>query len=254
MFVLDGAAIFNMLKPVRSYSFAECVNEFMAYIRSQFVKSVQPVHVVFNEYRDASLKAAIRMKKGTGVRIRVEGRKLPGNWHQFLREDGNKTEVSNVLSDNVTAETFPGVVVMTRGKEIRCSEVINEQELFPCTYEEPDTRKLLHAADGARQKCKRILVRTVDTDVVVLVVSTVNNLTCEQFLCHLGKEKHSATLMRLTWRESWVMTSATHYPLFMHSPGAKLRQVLQEEESVQHGQCGISSMMLRPLYIHLPKH
>ena len=123
------------------------------------------------------------MKKGTGVRIRVEGRRqLPGNWHQFLREDGNKTELSNLLSDNVTAETFPGVVVMTRGKELRCSEVINEQELFPCTHEEADTRMLLNAADGARQGCKRILVRTVDTDVVVLVVSTANNLTCEQLI------------------------------------------------------------------------
>ena len=122
MIVLDGAAIVNMLKPFRSDSFAEYVKEFMAYIRSQFVKSVQRVDVVFDEYRDASLKAATRMKRGAGVRIRVEGRrKLPGNWHQFLREDGNKTELFNLLSDNVTTETFPGVEVMSRGKELRCS-------------------------------------------------------------------------------------------------------------------------------------
>lgn len=53
MFVVDGAAIFNMLKPVRSCSFAEYVDEFMAYIRSQFVKSVPPVDVVFDEYRES---------------------------------------------------------------------------------------------------------------------------------------------------------------------------------------------------------
>ena len=95
------------------------------------------------------------MKRGTGVRIRVEGRrKMPGNWHQFLREDGNKTELFNLLSDNVTTETSPGVVVTTRGKELRCSEVINEQELSPCTHEEADTQMLLHAADGAKQGCK----------------------------------------------------------------------------------------------------
>ena len=77
---LDGATIVNMLKPVNSDSFAEYVKEFMAYIRSQFVKSVQRVDVVFDEYRDASLKAPTRMKRGAGVRIRVEGRrKLPGN-------------------------------------------------------------------------------------------------------------------------------------------------------------------------------
>lgn len=163
-----------MLKHVRSDSLAKYVNEVMAYLPSKFVKTFQRVDVVFDEYRETSLKAATRMKRGTGARIRVEGRrKLPGNRQQFLREDGNKTELFNILSDNVTAETFPGVVVMTRGKELRCLEVINEQELSPCTQKEADTRMLrLDAANGAKQGCKRILVRTVDTDVVVLAVST----------------------------------------------------------------------------------
>ena len=200
MIVLDGAVIVNMIKPAKSNTFAEYVSEFMTYIRSQFTKSVQRVDVVFDDYRDASLKAATRMKRGTGVRIRVEGRKkLPKNWHQFLREDGNKTELFNLLSDNVTAETFPGVVVMTRGKELRCSEVVNEQGLSPCTHEEADTRMLLHAADGAKQGFKRILVRTVDTDVVVLAVSTANKLACEQLIVSFGTGKTSryldATLM-----------------------------------------------------------
>ena len=110
---------------------------------------------MFDEYRNASLKAATRMKRGAGVRIRVKGRrKMPGNWDQFLREDERKTELFNLLSDNVRTETSPGVVVTTRGKELRCSEVINEQELPPCTHEEADTRMLLHAADGAKQGCK----------------------------------------------------------------------------------------------------
>jgi len=122
------------------------------------------------------------MKRGTGMRIRVEGRsKLPGNWHKFLREDGNKTELFNLLSENVTTETFPGVVVMTRRKDLRCLEVINEQELPSCTLE--------HAADGAKQGCKRILVRTVDTDVVVLAISTANKQTCEQLIVSFGKRK-----------------------------------------------------------------
>lgn len=49
MIVLDRPAIVNMLKPVTSDSFAEYVNEFVAYIRIQFVKSVQRVDVVFDE-------------------------------------------------------------------------------------------------------------------------------------------------------------------------------------------------------------
>ena len=80
------------------------------------------------------------------------------------------------------------MVVMTRGKEQRFWEVINEQELSPCTHEEEDTRKLLHAADGAKQGCKRILVRTVDTD-VVLAVSTANEMTYEQLIVPFGTGK-----------------------------------------------------------------
>ena len=80
MIVLNGTAIVNMLKPVTSDSFAEYVKGLMAYIQSQFVKSVQRVNVVFDECWDKSLKAATRMKRGAGVRITVEGRrKLPGN-------------------------------------------------------------------------------------------------------------------------------------------------------------------------------
>ena len=141
---------------------------------SHFVKSVQRVDVVFDEYSDASLKVAIRMKE-TGVRIRLEGRrKLPGNWHhQFLREDGNKAQLFNLLSDNVTTETFPGVVVMTRAVPL---------------HGEADPRILLHAADSTKQGYKRILVRAVDTD-VVLAVSTANKLTGEQFIVSFGTEK-----------------------------------------------------------------
>ena len=58
---------------------------------------------------------------------------------------------------------------------------------------------LLHAADGAKQGFKRILVRTVDTDVVVLAVSTANKLACEQLIVSFGTGKTSryldATLM-----------------------------------------------------------
>ena len=47
---------------------------------------------------------------------------------------------------------------------------------------------LLHPADSTNQGYKRILVRTVDTD-VVFVVSTANKLTGEQFILSFGTGK-----------------------------------------------------------------
>ena len=40
--------------------------------------------------------------------------------------------------------------------------------MAPCNHEEADSRITLHAADAAH---KKILIRTVDTDVVVLAVA-----------------------------------------------------------------------------------
>lgn len=187
MVSLDGAAIVNVLKPAKSETFTEYVYEFLTYVRKQFTGSAKRVDVVFDVYRPVSLKAATRLKRGKGMRIRVEGKKkLPGNWHQFLKDGGNKRELFNLLSDHVKAELFPGLVVMTREEELRCSEEFNEEELSPCTHKEGDTRMLLHAADGVRQGYKRILLRTVDTDVVVVAISVANKPGCERLAFGTG--------------------------------------------------------------------
>lgn len=41
----------------------------------------------------------------------------------------------------------------------------------PSSHEEADTRILLHGSDAVRKGCKKLLVKTVDTDVVVLTTS-----------------------------------------------------------------------------------
>jgi len=43
--------------------------------------------------------------------------------------------------------------------------------LAPCNHEQADTRMLLHAFHTAQHGRHAILIRTVDTDVVVLAVS-----------------------------------------------------------------------------------
>lgn len=46
----------------------------------------------------------------------------------------------------------------------------------PCSHEEADTRMLLHVAAAAYDGHRRIIVRTSDSDVVVLAVWTVTAL------------------------------------------------------------------------------
>lgn len=97
--VIDGAAVVNMLKPGASRTFYEYSGTiFCPYIRKQ-LGSVQRVDVVWNTYKDNSLKNATRSKRGTGIRRRVQGQTcVPRNWRTFLRVDKNKSELFNSFS------------------------------------------------------------------------------------------------------------------------------------------------------------
>ena len=50
------------------------------------------------------------------------------------------------------------------------NDVRDVEYLQPCSHEEEDTRILLHVAHCARQGLRKLVIRTVDTDVVVLAI------------------------------------------------------------------------------------
>ena len=63
-----------------------------------------------------------------------------------------------------------GQVITTYGQDVRCTSPGETASLSPCTHEEADTRMFLHAADAVQQGDRKILLRTVDTDVLLLAV------------------------------------------------------------------------------------
>ena len=63
--------------------------------------------------------------------------------------------------------------------------------ISPCTQEEADTRMLLHTHHAALHGHDKVLVRTEDTDVVVLAVSVVQYLgTPAELWLAFGTGKH----------------------------------------------------------------
>ena len=89
--VLDGATIKQMMKPAAAKTFDEYAQPvFIPYMSSQ-LRSVSRVDLVWDTYKDDSLKGTARTKRGKGVRRHVVGKAaLPGNWQNFLWIDGNK--------------------------------------------------------------------------------------------------------------------------------------------------------------------
>ena len=46
----------------------------------------------------------------------------------------------------------------------------------PCDHEEADTRRLVHLGDALKNGCNICVVRTVDTDVVVILIGKLHYL------------------------------------------------------------------------------
>ena len=90
-------------------------------------------------------------------------------------------------------------MISTRGHEVVCNSDIDISKLSPCTHEEADTRLLLHAAECFRQGFNRVMIRTVDMDLMVIAISTFQQLGISELIgMHLELGRISVMLW-LQW-------------------------------------------------------
>ena len=123
------------------------------------------------------LKSQTRSNRGTGIRRRVQvSTNLPKNWQQFLRDDTNKMELFAFLVEHISHLETIKQIVTTKGSEVVCIPPQDTTHLSPCDHEEADTRMILHLGDAFHKGFRKVLLRTVDTDMVVLSVAAVTKL------------------------------------------------------------------------------
>ena len=193
--VLDGAALVNMLKPTSTVkTFADYSSEvFLAHIENK----LQRVDVVFDEYIPNSLKAT-RSKRGGGVRRREQSSTMiPKNWNEFLRLDANKTELFGYLAEQVALVQFRqgSQVIVTKGQQVVCNPLsCDTVGLSQCNHEEADTRMVVHVNHAVHSGYRRIAVRTVDTDVVVIFTAAVQSLPNTEIYILFGVGAHYRTM------------------------------------------------------------
>ena len=101
--IIDGTSAVNMLKPgpatKTSHDFA---NQHLPYIKSHLQHSNR-VDIIWDRYFPDSLKTETRLKRGKGVRRRVEpATRVPGNWYEFPHLKENKEELFALLAQMVT--------------------------------------------------------------------------------------------------------------------------------------------------------
>lgn len=188
--IMNGDGIINMLRPGTAKTFQGYASDvFVSYVTSQ-LQHLDRLDIVWNLYMAGSLKADTRSKRGKGVRRRVEpSSAVPGNWQEFIRIDDNKKELFSFLASNVADIDTNKHLITTQGTGVLCSSRQDVSALAPCTHEEADTRILLHLQDDVQQGYSKVSIRTVDTDVVVLAITSANHLSISELWIAFGVEK-----------------------------------------------------------------
>ncbi|KAK3910837.1 Protein dachsous [Frankliniella fusca] len=192
--VYDGPALVHMLPPGRVRTFQEYADKvFCAFIARECSPSVKRVDVVWDTYSDTSLKSAARDKRGHGDRFQVNSTtSIPHSWPNFLRDSNNKKQLFSLLAKSLQSLFIPGVeVYSTTDSDVVCSSSAADLSFIsPCNHEEADSRMILHVADASRKGLKTCMIRTSDSDVLVLAVAYAKQIESQTLWVSIGTGKH----------------------------------------------------------------
>ena len=106
---------------------------------------------------------------------------VPKTWKEFLRVDENRTKLFVFLSE-VAACRPQGYdkelyTCTTHGSDVlRSSTGLDVSNIALCSHEKADTRLILNSADAVLKGHRRISIRTVDTDLLVLAVASFDKI------------------------------------------------------------------------------
>lgn len=176
--IFDGGPLIHMLRPTTVTTFDQYAkNVFLPYIEKEASRS--RIDIVWDEYREKSIKASTRQKRGIGARRKVSSTtKIPQKWADFLRDNQNKMELFQFLNHEIEEHSFFRPVI-TSG---------NDSSVGTCDHEEADTRIVVHLIDAAKHGHKNIVVKTVDTDVIVILVGLFSQIVNDHPLLQINVE------------------------------------------------------------------
>ena len=195
--ILDGAALVHILDPSKSQVTVKTFQDysqlvFLPYIQ-HMLQGVVRVDVVWDVYKEDSLKAQTRQNRGSGNQLRVANNtNISTNWKNSLRNDANKESLFQLLA-NAIQEFHPpqGKQVISTGGQHAVSSSMSDLSDLSCTHEEADSRLLFHASHAFRHGFCKVMIHATDTDVVVLAVAVSSALEDGEIWVAFG---HGSTL------------------------------------------------------------
>ena len=176
-YIFDGGRLPYWCRPKPGQTFGQYAEEVIFWIDSFFrIYGFSTQHIVFDVYRENSLKAATREKRGKGIRrVVAASNKVPNNWQDFLCDTVNKDSLNKFLAEAVTAHSFG------RGKTVFVTHEANvlsntSTTMSDCNHEEADTRMLVHVEHSLVNGANQIGINSEDTDVLIILLGFFHQL------------------------------------------------------------------------------
>jgi len=165
--------------PVKTFQYYSQL-VFLTYLECM-LQDVGRLDVVWDIYKEDSLKAQTRQNRGAGNHLRVANNiNIPGNWNNFLHCDSNKESLFQLIANAIQEFQPPQrkLVISTHGKNVVSSPIADVSDLSSI-HEEADTQLLFHASHSFHQGFTK-MIHATDTDVVVLAIAVSSVLKdCE---------------------------------------------------------------------------
>ena len=171
--VFDAAAVVSMLPPGKSKTFKDYATSVVLNYVTRQAQNIKRVDFICDQYFENSLKWSTREARGSGLRRRVcDNAFIPVNWKSFLRSHENNKELLHYLAKSVTTIQLPGVeVITTSGVDVLSPSPVETEGLTACNHVDADTRIFIHVKHASAWVLKKVLIRTVDTEVLVLAIA-----------------------------------------------------------------------------------
>ena len=207
--------------------------------------------MIWDRYLPDSTKSSTREKRGRGIRIQVLPPTLmPSNFKKFLLV-ADKVRLFAFLAGQLAQLHVEGKLIITTIDNTAHTSLqipYPADMITPCNHEEANSCLLLHAAHCLATGHERIIVTTVDSDVVVLAIFAAAALNplykLEKLWVEFMVGRKDVISLHMNWQARWDLTK--HEPCLFFMQSLAVIQLVNSKAKRKrlHGKLGMHFLRL----------
>lgn len=185
--IIEAESVVYFIKPSsKSKSFNDYFNLHLEPYLAGEQQAYGRVYVVFCDHSRNHLVTAVDEQRKTCRQQRVIGdASLPNNWLAFLRDTSNKDYLFTFLAEKINND-FKNHQTTAVGGNIDMKKNCDLSNITAFSHEDTRSRIFTKVQDLVRDGHKRIIIRTIDSTVVVLSISIFHLLDLNELWIAYG--------------------------------------------------------------------